>query len=87
MSRTVYDTRFFVEHYYSRDAERLQRTKNEIGKTKERYTSAIVIHEVYQLTLKREVRETAALRADLLEKDFRIVNIDSKIAKSSSTET
>ena len=55
-----------------------------LGKTKERYISAIVIHEVYQLTLKREGRETAALRADLLEKDFRIVNVDSRIARSSA---
>jgi predicted nucleic acid-binding protein len=84
MSRTVYDTRFFIEHYYSNDEEILQKTKGEIRKTRERYISAIVIHEVYQLTLKREGRETAILRASLLEKDFKIISIDSEIAKSSA---
>jgi len=84
MSETVYDTRFFMEHYYSNDEEVLRRTKEEMRKTKERYISAIVIHEVYQLTLKREGRETAILRTTLLEKDFRVVNIDSEIAKSSA---
>jgi len=84
MSKTVYDTRFFIEHYYSKDEEVLRKTREEMRKTKERYISAVVIHEVYQLTLKREDRETAILRTGLLEKDFRIVNINSEIAKSSA---
>jgi len=84
MPKTVYDTRFLIEHYYSRDHEVLRKTKEEIRKTKERYISAIVIHEVYQLTLKREGRETAILRTNLLEKDFKIVDVDSEIAKGSA---
>jgi predicted nucleic acid-binding protein len=84
MSKTVYDTRFFIEHYYSKDEEVLRKTKEEMKKTKERYISAIVIYEVYQLTLEREGRETAILRTNLLGKDFRIVNVDSEIAKSSA---
>jgi len=84
MSKTVYDTRFFIEHYYSNDEEVLLKTKEEIRKTKERYISAIVIHEVYQLTLKQEGRETAILRTDLLEKDFKVVDVNSEIAKSSA---
>ena len=84
MPRTVYDTRFFIEHYYSRDADVLRRTKEEIRKTKERYVSAVVVHEVYQLTLEREGRETAVLRTSLLEKDFKVVDVDSEIAKSSA---
>jgi len=84
MPKTVFDTRFFIEHYYSHDGDVLRRTKEEIRKTKERYISAIVIHEVYQLTLEREGRQTAILRTSLLEKDFRTVNVDSNIAKSSA---
>src|SRR3989337_1421009 len=84
MPKTVYDTRFFIEHYYSKDGEVLRWTKEEIRRTKERYISAIVIHEVYQLTLEREGRETAILRTHLLEKDFRIIDVDSKVARSSA---
>ena len=84
MSKTVYDTRFFIEHYYSKDQEVLQKTREEMRRTKERYVSAIVIHEVYQLTLKTEGREAAVLRTSLLEKDFKIINLDSTIAKSSA---
>ena len=84
MSKAVYDTRFFIEHYYSKDKEALQRIKEEMRKSKKGYISAIVIHEVYQLTLKREGRETAILRTRLLEKDCKVVNIDTTIAKSSA---
>ena len=84
MSKTVYDTRFFIEHYYSKHPEILQKTKEEIRRSKERYVSAIVIHEVYQLTLEREGRETAILRVNLLEKDFKVRDVDSEIAKRSA---
>ena len=83
MPRTVYDTRFFIEHYYSKDENVLQRTKEEM-RSREKYVSTIVIHEVYQLTLAREGRESAVLRTMLLEKDFKIVKIDAEIAKSSA---
>jgi len=43
-----------------------------------------VIHEVYQLVLKREGLETAILRTTIIEKDFKIVEVDSEIAKSSA---
>ena len=84
MSRVVYDTRFFFEHYYSKDQKVLQKTKDEIRKNKERFISSIVVHEVYKLTLAKEGRETAVVRTGLLEKDFRIVNVDKVIAKSSA---
>ena len=84
MPKTVYDTRFFLEHYYSREASMLRKTREAIKKTKERFISAIVLHEIYWLTLECEGQETAALRASLLEKDFKVVKVDAEIAKSSA---
>ena len=84
MPRTVYDTRFFMEHYYSQNETILKKTKEAIRKAEERFISAIVIHEIYQLTLKQEGRETAILRTALLEKDFKVVKVDAEIAKSSA---
>jgi predicted nucleic acid-binding protein len=83
MPRTAYDTRFFIEHYYSKDQSVLRRTKEEM-RGREKYVSAIVIHEVYQLTLAREGREPAVLRTTLLEKDFKVVKVDAEIAKGSA---
>jgi predicted nucleic acid-binding protein len=84
MPKTVYDTRFFIEHYYSREGIVLRKTQDAIRKAKERFISAIVLHEIYWLTLETEGEETAELRATLLEKDFKIVKIDAEIAKTSA---
>jgi predicted nucleic acid-binding protein len=84
MSRVVFDTRFFIEHYYSGDQKVLRRTKDEIRRNRGRFVSSIVLHEVYWLTLGSEGRETAVLRADLLEKDFKVVDVDAEIARVSA---
>ena len=84
MSKAVYDTRFFVENYYSPNPIVIKKLKESMRKAKERYISSIVIHEVYQLTLRKEGRETAILRTTLLEQDFRVVNVDAEIAKLSA---
>jgi predicted nucleic acid-binding protein len=84
MPKVVYDTRFFVEYFYSQDAAILRKAKDLIRKAEQGFISAIVIHEVYQLVLKKEGRETAILRTTILEKDFKIVEVDSEIAKSSA---
>jgi predicted nucleic acid-binding protein len=84
MSKAVFDTRFFIEHYYSEDDKILQKTRETIRTTRQRYISAIVIHELYMLTLQKEGRETAELRTALLEKDFKIVEVNTQIAKTSA---
>lgn len=84
MPKTVYDTRFFLEHYYSKEASMLRKTRGAIKQAKERFISAIVLHEIYWLTLECEGQETAVLRSTLLEKDFKVVKVDAEIAKSSA---
>lgn len=84
MPKTAFDTRFFIEHYYSKNQTILQKTTQIIRNTKQRYISTITIHEIYQLTLRNEGRETAKLRTNLLQKDFKTINVDPKIAKTSA---
>jgi toxin FitB len=84
MHRVVYDTRFFVEYFFSEDAAFLRKAKDAIRKAEQGFVSAIVVHEVYHLILKKKGREVAILRATILEKDFKVVKVDSEIAKSSA---
>jgi predicted nucleic acid-binding protein len=80
MSSSVYDTRFFIEHYYSANEDVQQKTKLELVANKKRFVSVISIHEIYRLTLKKEGRETAKLRVGLISKDFRIIDVNPSIA-------
>lgn len=84
MSKAVYDTRFFVEHFYNADVGVKRKIAEEIRKTKNRYISSIVIHEVYALSLKKEGRETARIRQSFIEKAFRVIDVDSVLASSSA---
>jgi predicted nucleic acid-binding protein len=83
MPKAVYDTRFFVEYFYSKDEKMLQKTKAERNR-RERYVSAIVIHEIYRLALTREGREIANLRKTTIEQEFKTIPVDSEIAKISA---
>ena len=80
MSRAAYDTRFFVEHYYSKNAEVTSSTTREIRREKEKSVSSIVIHEVYRLTLQKEGRQVARLRSELMSKEFEVVPVDEQLA-------
>ena len=80
MSRTTYDTRFFVEHYYSRDRMVVKSTTEEIRQEKNKTISSIVIHEVYRLTLQKEGRQAAKLRTELMSKDFGILTVSRELA-------
>src|SRR3990170_2834107 len=83
MSKVVYDTRFFVEFYYSKDDNLLPRMREE-KKRPEKYASTVVIHELYKLTLEREGRETAKLRVALLKQEFKVVPVTAEIAEFSA---
>lgn len=76
----TFDTRFFVELYYSNDPRVHKITKEIIASSRDRYISTIVVSEVYKLTLEKEGRETAKLRVNLLAKDFKMIDVDNEIA-------
>ncbi len=83
MHKAVYDTRFFIEFFYSKD-EKMRRKIREQKKYKEKYTSSVVLHEVYKFTLVQEGRETAKVRTTMMKKDFQIIPVDSQIAEISA---
>src|SRR5207245_7903146 len=80
MPRTTYDTRFFVEHYYSGDTRVTQSTTSEIRRERDKAVSSIVVHEVYRLTLQKEGRQVAQLRVGLIEKDFEVIPVNHELA-------
>jgi predicted nucleic acid-binding protein len=83
MNKTAYGTRFFMQLYYSKDESLLKKIKAE--KTRiEKYVSAVVVHEIYNLTITREGREVAKFKEALLKQDFKIIPVDTQIAETSA---
>jgi len=82
--RSVYDTRFFVEYFYSGDSEFLRRLKEDLRAIKERMVSALTVHEIHLINLKREGREVATLRSETIRRDFNVVDVDYETAVRSA---
>jgi predicted nucleic acid-binding protein len=83
MNKAVYDTRFFTQLYYSKDEPLLKKIKAEKAR-KEKYVSAVVIHEIYNLAITREGREVAKLKVAFLKQGFEVVPVDDQIAQISA---
>lgn len=77
----IYDTRFFMEHFYSTDQHVLDLTKKEIDSTvSRRIVSVITIHEFYRLNLDRAGRDVARIRTRMIEDAFEVVDVNGQIA-------
>ena len=82
--RSVYDTRFFVEYFYSGDPEFLSRMKEDLRSVRDRMVSVVTIHEIYRIDLEREGREVARLRSETIRRDFDVVDMDYETAVRSA---
>jgi len=82
--RRVYDTRFFAALFYSKEEDEIRRIKLELMGSHIKSVSAITIYEIYKLTLQTDGKDVADLRVRLLEKDFKVVNVDPRICKEAA---
>lgn len=80
MPKLVYDTRFFFEYFYTTSGELQLRAKDFVSKNKDRYVSAVTLHELYLLDLQKRGREIAKLSLQSIQDLFRVAQVDSKIA-------
>ena len=80
MPKFVYDTRFLVEYFYSKDSSFLQRAKEFVIRNKDCYVSTLTVYEIYLLSLKKEGREIARMRLEVILDQFRTVDVDEEIA-------
>ncbi|MGA3061382.1 MAG: PIN domain-containing protein [Candidatus Bathyarchaeia archaeon] len=82
--RVLYDTRFFVEYFYSENKELLRKLKEELRSVKERMVSTLTVHEMHRINLKKEGKDVANLRSDTIHRDFRVVDVDYETAIKSA---
>jgi predicted nucleic acid-binding protein len=82
--KRLYDTRFFVEYFYSDNTELLRKLKEELRSVKERMVSALTVQEMHRIDLKREGKDVAALRSETIRRDFQTVDVNYAIAVRSA---
>ena len=72
-----------MEYYNSKDSGIIGENSEKKFR-REKYVSAIVIHELYKLSLANEGRETAKLKVAFLKQEFKIIPVDNQIAEISA---
>ena len=82
--RRLYDTRFFVEYFFSEDAELLRKLKEELRLVKEKMVSSLTVHEIHRINFLKEGKDVAALRSNTIRRDFKVVGVDYKTAVKSA---
>lgn len=82
--KRLYDTRFFVEYFYSNNPEFVRKLKEELRSVKERMVSSLTIHEIHRIVLKKEGKDVATLRSNTIQGDFEVIDVDYKIAIKSA---
>ena len=77
---SVYDTRFFFEYFYTRDKTVAQALRSNLRSTGDKLVSAITIHELHRINLRKLDHVAAELRCVLVAKEFRVVAVDYELA-------
>ena len=81
---SVYDTGFFFEYFYTSDQNTTQALKSNLQNTGEKMVSALTIHELHRLNLKKLDKATATLRSRFIANEFKVVDVDYEIATLSA---
>lgn len=82
--RSIYDTRFFIEYFYSNNQVLLKKLKEDLRTVKEKMVSTLTIHEIHHINLDKEGKEVANLRSETIRRDFKIINVDYQTAVKSA---
>jgi predicted nucleic acid-binding protein len=82
--RSLYDSRFFIEYFYSGDAELLKKLKEDLKAVKERMVSALTVHEIHRINLEKEGKDVATLRSSTIRGDFKVVDVGYEVAVKSA---
>lgn len=80
----LYDTRFFVEYFYSTDVKFCNKLKKDLKDVKERVVSTLVVHEIHKINLEKQGKQVAFLRSNIICRDFKVVEVDFEIALKSA---
>jgi toxin FitB len=82
--KRLYDTRFFVEYFYSNDQLLVKKLKEELKSVNERVVSSLTIHEFHRMVLRTKGKEVAALRSNTIRGDCTVVDVNYTIAVKSA---
>lgn len=80
MKGSSFDTRFLIELFYSGEPATKDKIRNSLLISRPNFLSTAALSEIYKLTLEKEGKVVADVRANSLSRDFRLVDVDKEVA-------
>jgi predicted nucleic acid-binding protein len=81
----VFDTRYFVHLFYSKDPAKLKQLKKLAQHSAPKWISAITLMEMYKISVEVDGREAAERRGELMKRDFKVKAVDADVATSAAS--
>ena len=80
MKGSSFDTRFLIELFYAAEAGTRDKVRAALLASRPNFLSTAALSEMYKLTLEKEGRAVADIRANSLANDFELVDVDREVA-------
>ena len=76
----VFDTSYFVQLFYSKDASRTRLLKRLAQSSAPKWISVITLIEVQKISTEADGKEVADSRSALMQQDFKVKAVDAEVA-------
>lgn len=78
--KAVYDTRFFIDLFYTKDQDTLRQLKEELRSNPQRLVSTVTIYETHRINQRREGKTVATIRSETIRRDFTVIPLDYQLS-------
>ena len=80
LGQAVYDTRFFIDLFYSSNQSTLTKLKEELRLNPRRLVSVVTIYETHRINQSREGKTVAILRSETIQRDFSVIPLNYELS-------
>lgn len=81
----VFDTRYFVQLFYSKHADRTRLLRRLAQSSAPKWISAITLIEMYKVSMEVDGKEVADTRSFLMQQDFKVKPVDAEVATAAAS--
>jgi toxin FitB len=76
----LFETRYFWARFTSSQPDELQKLRMIFEEAHERSVSSVTLFEIVKLSIEKEGKDVAEIRATTITKEFKVVDVDQEIA-------
>lgn len=76
----LFETRYFWARFTPSRPDQLQKLRDIFDQARERFVSSITLFEIMKLSIEKEGKDVAGMRVLVIQREFKVVDVDAEIA-------